>query len=253
MTKTKRNGYQKQRPTRSTAAKRGIASDLLSLASGVRRFTRCFPESLCWGNERGSADQQAKKRKAAVGVPFAMESHLAKAESDGYSKAEYQSDQAEQYTSFRTALASVLTVKMKLHQDINAGNRTNEARATEWRQRLDSSEFWHQVRHFRQLADKFDRAAGYVSECTEAAEIALVEFHENVQRHIRGESTGVPNPFHESGQDLPIFLDSMLFYLRIQADSYAQLVRYFYEAAKSKIVSGDFHKQTKDFAKLDFE
>ena len=43
----------------------------------------------------------------------------------------------------------------------------------------------------------------------------------------------------------------MLFYLRIQADSYAQLVRYFYEPAKSKIVPGNFRGQIKDFAKLD--
>jgi hypothetical protein len=48
------------------------------------------------------------------------------------------------------------------------GVRANDARVVEWRQRLDSGEFWHQLSHFRKLAGKFDRAAGYVSKSTGA-------------------------------------------------------------------------------------
>jgi hypothetical protein len=107
-------------------------------------------------------------------------------------------------------------------------SRTEDARLTEWRERLKSDKFWHHLRHFRQLVDKFDRVAGYVGRLMEDAEGAVIEFQQNIERHNRGQSTGVQDPFSEFNLDMPIFLDSMLFYLRVQADSYSNLVRYFY-------------------------
>jgi len=41
----------------------------------------------------------------------------------------------------------------------------------------------------------------------------------------------------------------MLFYLQIQADSYANLVQYFYEPAKARIIPGGFRGQLIWFAK----
>jgi len=44
--------------------------------------------------------------------------------------------------------------------------------------------------------------------------------------------------------NLPLFLDAMLFYLRIQADSYAKLVPYFYQDAKVGISTRSFREQS---------
>jgi hypothetical protein len=65
-----------------------------------------------------------------------------------------------------------------------------------------------------------------------------------IERHSRGESPGVPNPFSDFNLDMPIFLDSMLFYLRVQADSYSNLVRYFYP---EKGLPGGFNNQLQYF------
>jgi hypothetical protein len=54
---------------------------------------------------------------------------------------------------------------------------------------------------------------------------------EFVKRHQEGETTQETDPdlltTMEANDDLPLFLDAMLFYLRIQADAYAKLVPYF--------------------------
>ncbi len=44
--------------------------------------------------------------------------------------------------------------------------------------------------------------------------------------------------------DLSVFLDAMLFYLRIQADSYAKLVTFFYQDAKAGIRTRSFREQS---------
>jgi hypothetical protein len=54
----------------------------------------------------------------------------------------------------------------------------------------------------------------------------------------------------EANFDLPLFLDAMLFSLRIQADSYAKLVTFFYPGRDTgRIASRSFNEQRKWFAK----
>jgi hypothetical protein len=52
----------------------------------------------------------------------------------------------------------------------------------------------------------------------------------------------------EANADLPLFLDGMLYYLRIQVDSYAKLVPFFYPGRDSGRISSDsFRPQLKWF------
>jgi len=53
------------------------------------------------------------------------------------------------------------------------------------------------------------------------------KFQEDMDRHTRGEIEHPKSPlddsdYNQANADLPMFLDSMLYYLRIQADSFAE-------------------------------
>jgi hypothetical protein len=132
---------------------------------------------------------------------------------------------------------------------------TNGPRAADWRRRLNSEGFRHQASHFRQCVGKFDRAAGYVARCKDAAGGALGRYSEKINRHQKGEIAQPPDAvsdpdrltLDEVNADLPVFLDSMLFYLSIQADSFAKLVPYFYEDASAGICTRNFTKQLRWF------
>jgi hypothetical protein len=81
------------------------------------------------------------------------------------------------------------------------------------------------------------------------------QFSEKTKRFQRGEITQLSDQstdpdrlaLRESSYDLMLFLDAMLFYLRIQADTFARLVKYFYKAAN--ILPGDFSGQLTWFEK----
>ena len=94
---------------------------------------------------------------------------------------------------------------------------------------------------------RLDRAARHVAHCRETVEGALGRFSERVSR---GEIPPLDDPdrsaIEEANGDLPIFVDAMLFYLRIQADAFAELVGYFYEYGD--IVPGNFRSQLKWFS-----
>lgn len=124
-----------------------------------------------------------------------------------------------------------------------------EPSVQDWQQRFRSEAFRHQVRHFQQCFWKFDRAAGHVARCRNNADDALGRIGERIRR---GEEVPLLDPdrlaTEEANADLPLFLDGMLFYLRIQVDSYAKLVPFFYPGRDSgRISSNSFRPQLKWF------
>jgi hypothetical protein len=128
------------------------------------------------------------------------------------------------------------------------GTKSAEASRKDWLDRLHSQVFRHQVSHFQQCFWNFDRAAGHVARCKEVADRAMGQVSETIGRYQRGEITRLPDPdsdqlvLNEAGYDLMLFLDAMLFYLRIQADTFARLVEYFYKA--DNMLPGDFAGQS---------
>ncbi|MGH9461294.1 MAG: hypothetical protein ACRD1X_08745 [Vicinamibacteria bacterium] len=86
------------------------------------------------------------------------------------------------------------------------------------------------VRKFQDTTWKFDRAAGHVNRCRKAVSTWA-------ERQSRGAIHGMKSSDPDLGaflaamDDLPLHLDSMLLYLRIEADAFAALVPYFYEKA----------------------
>src|SRR5580704_14571860 len=105
------------------------------------------------------------------------------------------------------------------------GTNSTEASVKDWLDRLHSQVFRHQVSHFGQCFWKFDRAAGYVARCKEIADRAMGQFSDKIERYQKGEIMQPPNPssdpdrlaLDDASYDLMLFLDAMLFYLRIQA------------------------------------
>jgi hypothetical protein len=134
---------------------------------------------------------------------------------------------------------------------------TPDPRLQEWRERIASDDFRYQLNHFRQCFEKFDRAAGHVTRCKEAKDAALGRWVERVMKRdqpgetregVRELEASDPEwlehlEITEFDKELPLFLDAMLFYLRIQADSFAQLVQYFYEPVKARVVPDNFTRQ----------
>lgn len=132
-----------------------------------------------------------------------------------------------------------------------AGANVTEPSVQDWLKRLHSDAFRHQTAHFLQCFHKFDRAAGHVARCREAVNSALGRFSERVRR---GDIPPPSDPdrlaVEEANADLLLYLDGMLFYLRIQADSYAQLVTFFYPGRDTgKISSRSFREQFDWFTK----
>jgi len=119
----------------------------------------------------------------------------------------------------------------------------------EWVERFRSEPFRHHISHWQQCFLKFDRAAGHVARCQDAISSAMDRFGER----IRNGSSGLgPIPesleMNEINIEIPIFLDSMFIYLRLQADTYAELVTFFYPGRDTgKISSGSFRNQLRWF------
>jgi hypothetical protein len=116
-----------------------------------------------------------------------------------------------------------------------------------WVRRWWSAPFHGSVRKFQDTMWKFDRVAGYVDQCR----VAVQRW---VEREARGDAERVTVSDSDWGayrialEDLPIHLDSMLLYLRIQADALAALVPYFYDRSGT-ISSRSFRDQRSWFTK----
>jgi hypothetical protein len=126
-----------------------------------------------------------------------------------------------------------------------AGANATEPSVQDWLKRLHSDEFRQLAAHYFQCFQKFDRAAGHVARCRETVNGALERFSERVRG---GEVVPPSDPdrraIDEANADLPLYLDGMLFYLRIQADTYARLVTFFYPGRDAgKIRPNSFREQ----------
>jgi hypothetical protein len=133
------------------------------------------------------------------------------------------------------------------------GTQTAEPSVQAWLARLHSDVFRHCVSHFQQCFGKFDRAVGHVARFSDAADGAMSRFGERARQ-------GKEQPFSRSDRrlmdeinmDLPLFLDAMFFYLRIQADTFAELVTFFYPGRdRDQISSDSFRTLRKWFMKKD--
>ena len=108
---------------------------------------------------------------------------------------------------------------------------------SEWADRFQSNVFSHRLEHFRQCVSKFDRAAHHVDRCLKKATPYLEKEYKIARNLAEQKDAGnAAGPiidyeltaakltaYHGSGFDLPLYFDLMLFYLRIQTDSYAGL------------------------------
>ncbi len=115
----------------------------------------------------------------------------------------------------------------------------------DWTRRWSTVTFHRSVSKLQDTMWKFDRAAGYVEKCRLAIE-------RWVRREAGSDTAGikVSDPDFSAHMaavyDLPLHLDSMLMYLRIQADALAALVPYFYTESGT-IGSRGFREQQKWF------
>ena len=95
-------------------------------------------------------------------------------------------------------------------------------RSRNWRRRLTSEGFRHQASHFQQCVGNFDRVAGYVARCRDAADGALGRLSEKINRYQRGEIAQPPDPVYdpdrltlnEASLDFPLFLAPCCFTFR---------------------------------------
>jgi len=146
-----------------------------------------------------------------------------------------------------------------------AATKEEDSPVPEWTKRFNSLVFSHRVRQFKQVLEKFDRAAYHVDRCRRVAEpwlqrgYALMrDITEREQRREKVENLD-PNyalaaakrtVYDGSGYDLPLYLDLLLLYLRLQADAYATLVPFLYEGRDAgKISDHSFRNQMEWFTK----
>lgn len=134
----------------------------------------------------------------------------------------------------------------------------------DWVTRLHSTTFVHRLQHFRQCFRKFDRAVLNIALCTNSAERYAESRNEGSAkvspssefRRSYSDPTADFRALQSATEDIPLHFDSMLFYLRIQADSYAKLVPFFYPSSTSgKMSDSSFRNQLKWFTttKPDFD
>jgi hypothetical protein len=123
----------------------------------------------------------------------------------------------------------------------------------DWVERFRSGPFRHHISHWQQCFLKFDRAAGHVARCNDAMSSVLDRLGERVRSGQSG--LGLSPEWLEMEQisiEIPIFLDSMFIYLRLQADTYAELVTFFYRGRDTgKISSHSFRSQFKWFTRTE--
>lgn len=104
---------------------------------------------------------------------------------------------------------------------------TDGAVPPDWTKNWRTRRFHQATSKLQDSVWKFDRAAGHVNRCREAICRSVTQEAEDERRQRPIDDVYLA---HLSAlQDIPLFLDSMLFYLRIQADAYAVIVPFFYQ------------------------
>jgi hypothetical protein len=107
--------------------------------------------------------------------------------------------------------------------------------------------FLNAVRKFQDTFWKYDRTAGHIEKCSQA-------IRNWVELEAGGSTEGMTinnsefNSYLTALEDMPIYLDSMLLYLRIQADAFASVLPYLY-ARRDVIPSRSFREQRDWFLK----
>lgn len=113
--------------------------------------------------------------------------------------------------------------------------------ASEWVRRWWTVPFMTAVKKLQDTMWKFDRAAGHAERCRSCIQ-------DWVERDAGGDTEGISinDPgfaaYLTAVEDLPLYLDSLLLYLRIQADALAVVTPYLYEQSGT-ISFRSFRKQ----------
>lgn len=107
----------------------------------------------------------------------------------------------------------------------------------EWTRKWRQRRFCQITTKFQDTFWKFDRAAGHFNRCVGTVKL----HHESRQREDL-------ERFLNALRDIPLYLDLMLFYLRIQADCVASAIPYFYKQ-QAPIAERSFRDQVKWFTK----
>lgn len=94
-----------------------------------------------------------------------------------------------------------------------------------WARIWGTNAFMSVLGKFQDTVWKFDRAAGHVARCRD-------HIRRQVERDAKEEDVNTLDSeyaaYMSAREDLPLYLDLMLLYLRIEADAFAQMVPYFY-------------------------
>jgi len=128
---------------------------------------------------------------------------------------------------------------IKLFDALVTATKGNDS---EWAARFQSNVFSHRLEHLKQCVLKFDRAAHLLDRCLRLVSPHLEKEYEIMKQIAKQEPTenaAEPMVDHTLAAarltgyqgvafDLPLYFDLMLFYLRIQADSYTSLSSFLY-------------------------
>ena len=110
--------------------------------------------------------------------------------------------------------------------------------------------FMHGVTHFQACFWKQYRAAAHIERCRAAISAGLERWRHDEGRGIPSDDVALTAQYNAL-EDLPLHLDSMMFYLRIEADAFAQLLPHFYKRT-NVLPSNSFHDQSVWFIKRSY-
>jgi hypothetical protein len=140
----------------------------------------------------------------------------------------------------------MLTLLYRLYG--GSGAQSNEPTVQTWLKRHQSEVFRHSVSHFQQCLEKFDCAVDHVARCRAVADAAMNRFSERARRSEEAMSESDFRLTVKNSTEVSLFLHAMFFYLRIQANTYAELVTFFYPGRdKDRIASDSFRTQREWF------
>lgn len=126
-----------------------------------------------------------------------------------------QIDQYSERGSFRFGILRLLHWLDLAHQNpvYSTVDEAHRAWASKWRRH----HFVHSVRTFQEAFWKLDRSAAHIGRCIE-----------RIEQHRNSHDMSEFALFTDALRDIPLYLDLILMYIRIQADTFVHMVPYFY-------------------------
>jgi hypothetical protein len=118
-----------------------------------------------------------------------------------------------------------------------AQKKSEQGDRPEWTQAWRNRRFSQATKKFQDAFWKLDRAASHFAQCVDT-----------IKLHREPKSLEAAGRLQNALADTPLYLDSILFYLRIQADSLANAIPFFYET-RPQIADRSFRDQVKWFRK----